>query len=78
MRGDLGIQSKLSIISRHTAGLLFASLCCLIFILALKQVPGAAGKEDKPLIGGDVTTLSPYGARNSAELLSNLHNMLGI
>lgn len=36
------------------------------------------GKENEPLIGGDVSTLSPYGARNSTELLSNLHNMLGI
>lgn len=56
--------------------LCFALLLNLYF--GFKTSTGAAGKEDKPLIGGDVTTLSPYGARNSAELLSNLHNMLGI
>lgn len=37
MKGGWTIQTKMSMISLQTAGLLFAPLCCLIFILALEQ-----------------------------------------
>lgn len=70
------IQTQMSIISLESAGLLFALLLNLYF--GFRTSTGTPGKENEPLIGEDVSTLSPYGARNSTELLSNLHNMLGI
>lgn len=39
---------------------------------------GPAGREDGPLMGMDASTLSPYGERNSTELLPNLCSMFGI
>lgn len=48
------------------------------FYFGSRTSAGASGNEDEPLIERDVSTLSPYGAWNSTELLSNLHNMLRI
>lgn len=47
-------------------------------LLVLYFGSGPAGREDGPLIGIDESALSPYGARNSTELLLNLCSMFGI
>lgn len=51
---------------------------CPALLLVLYFGSGAAGRVDGPLIVRDTSTLSPYGARNSMELLCNLCSMFGI
>lgn len=82
-RGALTIHSEMSVISLSAAGPSFISHSslsrrCLIFILAWEREQGTPGKRHKPPIGGNVSTLSPYGVWNFTELLSNLRNMFGI
>lgn len=81
IRGDLGVQTRMSIISRHTACLLFAALCCLIFIFWLQnkywncwQVRRTSNGEG----GGVWAPCHHMGLEIPQNLLSNLHNMLGI
>lgn len=52
--------------------------CGSALLLVLYFGSGPAGREDGPLTGIDMSTLSPYGARNSTELLPNLCSMFGI
>lgn len=65
----------------HFSRLCMPSLCSPLVLnlyFGFRTSTGSPGKKTKPLIGGDVSTLSPYGALNSTELLSNPHNMLRI